>query len=107
MSNPSKVGLFINADSETVTGQNGSGQNRTDKIVWTRWYTDIMVFDKMVYGENGSGENGAEKMVWTKWYTNKMILNEMVWRKWYGHNSTDKMVAILGQFIIQLNSIRI
>jgi len=33
-----------------VTGQNGSGQNGTDKMVWTKWYTDKMVglLDKMV-----------------------------------------------------------
>ena len=24
--------------------------------------------DKMVYGQNGSGQNGTDKMVWTKWY---------------------------------------
>jgi len=37
-----------------VTGQNGSGQNGTDKMVWTKWYTDKMVADKMVYGQNGT-----------------------------------------------------
>jgi len=36
-----------------VTGQNGTGQNGTDK---------------MVYGQNGIGQNGTDKMVWTKWY---------------------------------------
>ena len=46
-----------------VTGQNGSGQNGTDKMVWTKWYTD-----KMVYGQNGIGQNGRDKMVWTKRY---------------------------------------
>ena len=30
-----------------VTGQNGSGQNGTDKMVWTKWY----------------GQNGTDKMV--------------------------------------------
>ena len=24
--------------------------------------------DKMVYGQNGIGQNGTDKMVWTKWY---------------------------------------
>ena len=51
-----------------VTGQNGSGQNGTDKMIWTKWYTD--------------------KMVWTKWYTDKMALDKMVWTKWYGQNGT-------------------
>ena len=37
----------------SVTGQNGSGQNGTDK---------------MVYGQNGIGQNGTDKMAWTKWY---------------------------------------
>ena len=26
-----------------VTGQNGSGQNGTDKMVWIKWYADKMV----------------------------------------------------------------
>jgi len=30
-----------------VTGQNGSGQNGTDKMIWTKWY----------------GQNGTDKMV--------------------------------------------
>ena len=25
------------------------------------------------------GQNGTDKMVWTKWYTDKMILDKMVW----------------------------
>ena len=41
-----------------MTGQNGTGQNGTDKMVRTKWYTD--------------------KMVWTKWYgqndTDKMVV---------------------------------
>ena len=41
-----------------VTGQTGSAQNGTDKMVWTKWYTDKMVLNKMV----------RTKMVWTKWY---------------------------------------
>jgi len=36
-----------------VLGQNGSGQNGTDK---------------MVYEQNGIGQNGMDKMVQTKWY---------------------------------------
>src|SRR6218665_3053475 len=36
-----------------VYGQNGMGQNGTDK---------------MVYGQNGMGQNGMDKMVWTKWH---------------------------------------
>ena len=35
-------------------------------------------------------------MVWTKWYTDKMVWDKMVWTKWYGQNGTDKMVAIFG-----------
>jgi len=49
-----------------VLGQNGSGQNGTDKMVWTKWY-----------GQNGIGQNGMDKMVRTKWYdqniTDKVI----------------------------------
>ena len=30
-----------------MAGQNGSGQNVTDKMVWTKWYSDKMVVDKM------------------------------------------------------------
>ena len=36
-----------------MTGQNGSRQNGTDK---------------MVYGQNGIGQNGTDKMAWTKWH---------------------------------------
>jgi len=49
-----------------------------------------------VTGQNGSGQNGTDKMVWTKWYTDKMSLDKMVWTKWYGQNGTDKMVASFG-----------
>jgi len=38
--------LFINAYIIWVLGQNGSGQNGTDKMVWTKWYTDKMVRTK-------------------------------------------------------------
>ena len=48
----------------------------------------------MVTGQNGSGRNGTDKMVWTKWYMDKMVLDKMVWRKWYGQNGTVEMVAI-------------
>ena len=37
-----------------------------------------------VLGQNGSGQNGTDKMVWTKWYTDKMVLDQMVRTKWYG-----------------------
>ena len=37
----------------------------------------------MVTGQNGSGQNGTDKMVWTKWYMNKMVLDKMVWTKWH------------------------
>ena len=43
-------------------------------------FEDIME----VTGQNGSGQNGTYKMVWTKWYTDKMVLDKMVWTKWYG-----------------------
>ena len=33
-------------------------------------------------------------MVWTKWYTDKMVLDKMVWIKWYGQNGMDKMLQI-------------
>ena len=49
-----------------------------------------------VLGQNGSGQNGTDKMVWTKRYTDKMSLDKMVWTKWYGQNGTDKMVASFG-----------
>jgi len=62
-----------------VLGQNGSGQNGTDKMVWAKWYTDKMVLDKMVR---------------TKWYTDKMVLDKIVRTKWYGQNSMDKTLTI-------------
>src|SRR6218665_2501698 len=41
-----------------------------------------------VTGQNGSGQNGTDKMVWTKWYADKMVLDKMVRTKWYGQNGT-------------------
>jgi len=49
-----------------------------------------------VTGENSSGQNGTDKMVCTKWYTDKMSLDKMAWTKWYGQNDTDKMVGSFG-----------
>src|SRR6218665_3498980 len=43
---------------------------------------------EVVTGQNGSGQNGTDKMVWTKWYTDKMSLDKMVWTKWYGQNGS-------------------
>ena len=63
-----------------VTGQNGSGQNGTDKMVWTKWY-----------GQNGMGQNGMDKMAWTKWYEQNGM-DKMAWTKWYEENGMDKMV---------------
>ena len=40
------------------------------------------------------GQNGTDKMIWTKWYTDKMVLDKMVWTKWYGQNGMDKMLQI-------------
>ena len=37
-----------------------------------------------VLGQNGSEQNGTDKMVWTKWYTDKMVFDKMVRTKWYG-----------------------
>src|SRR6218665_3045246 len=48
----------------------------------------------LVLGQNGSGQNGMDKMVWTKWYTGKMVLDKMAWTKWYGQNDTDKILRI-------------
>jgi len=42
----------------------------------------------MVTGQNGSGQNGTDRMVWTKWYTDKMVLDKMVETKLYGQNGT-------------------
>src|SRR6218665_2418036 len=48
------------------------------------------------YGQNGSGQNGTDKVVGTKWYMDKMSLDKMVWTKWYGQHGTDKMVSSFG-----------
>jgi len=52
-----------------------------------------------VLGQNGSGQNGTDKMAWTKWYMDKMVLDKMVWTKWYGQNGMDKMLQINHQSI--------
>ena len=48
----------------------------------------------MVLRQNGSGQNGTDKMVWTKWYTDNMVLDKMVRTKWYGQNGTDEILRI-------------
>src|SRR6218665_2942446 len=65
--------------SAAVLGQNGSGQNGTDKMVWTKWYTDKMVLDKMA---------------WTKWYGQNGIRIKWYWTKWHGQNGTDQILRI-------------
>jgi len=40
------------------------------------------------------GQNGTDKMVWTKWYTDKMVLDNMVWTKWYGQNGMANILRI-------------
>ena len=56
-----------------VAGQNGSGQNGTDKMVRTKCQADKMFSDKMV-GTKGYGQNGTDKLVRTKCYvTNDFV----------------------------------
>jgi len=49
-----------------------------------------------VSGQNGSGQNGTDKMVRTKWYEQNGIRRKLYWTKRYGQNGRDKMVAIFG-----------
>ena len=56
----------------------------------------------MVLGQNGSRQNGTDKMVWTKWYTVKMVLDKMVRTKWYGKNGTDKTLPIKSSINISI-----
>ena len=55
-----------------VLGQNGSGQNDTDKMVWTKCYTDKMLIDKLVR-TNWYGQMGTYKKVRTKCCADKML----------------------------------
>ena len=44
----------------------------------------------------------------TKWYTDKIILDKMVWTEWYGQNGMDKMVRTKWYnfiFCVHFNSI--
>jgi len=52
------------------------------------------IIPETVLGQNGSGQNGTDEMVWTKWYTDKMLLDKMVWTKWYEQNGTYKILRI-------------
>ena len=36
---------------------------------------------EMVLGQNGRGQNGTDKMIWTKRYMDKMVSDKMVWTK--------------------------
>ena len=58
------------------------------------WRIQHLAPDVMVLGQNGSGQNGTDKMVWPKWYMDKMALDKMAWTKWHGQNGTDKLVRI-------------
>src|SRR6218665_1429682 len=49
-------------------------------------------YDGAMTGQNGSGQNGTDKMVWTKWYTDKMSLDIMVWTKWHEYKGADKII---------------
>src|SRR6218665_1371440 len=51
-------------------------------------------WSELVTGQNGSGQNGTDKMVWKKWYTDKMVLDKMARTKWYGQNDTNKILRI-------------
>src|SRR6218665_3337466 len=55
-----------------------------DKVRVTRRKIHYM----QVLGQNGSGQNGTDKLVWTKWYTDKMVWDKMVWTKFHGQNGT-------------------
>ena len=48
LKNPEHACYYSDVPVSGVTGQNGSGQNGTDKMVY--------------------GQNDMDKMVWTKWY---------------------------------------
>src|SRR6218665_2786272 len=52
------IHIYIYICIYMVTGQNGSGQNGTDKMLWTTCYTDKIALDKMdrtkLYGQNGT-----------------------------------------------------
>jgi len=49
------IDMLLQGMLQTVLGQNGSGQNVMDKMLRTK-----------CYGQNG---------IWTKWYTDKMVFN--------------------------------
>ena len=54
---------------------------------------DKMLCRQNGIGQNGSGHNGTDDMVWTKCYTDKLFESEMVRTNWYGQKSTDKMLC--------------
>jgi len=57
-------------------------------------YEDGGLYLTWIQGQNGNGQNGTDKMVWTKWYMDKMALDKMARTKWYGENGTEKIVPI-------------
>jgi len=46
----------------------------------------------MVLGENGSGQNGTDKMVYRQNGIGHNGMDKMVWKKWYGSNITSKVI---------------
>jgi len=42
---------------------------------------NLILYPFTVNRQNGSGENGTDKLLWTKYYTDKMVLDKMVWTK--------------------------
>src|SRR6218665_4144745 len=77
----------------------GQGRNLKQDFCFIRTPAVVKACHPWVLGQYGSGQNGTDKMVWTKWYTDKMALDKMVWRKWHGQNGTDKILRISHQSI--------
>ena len=83
-------GLDIDFSSKCLTaqvaGQNVTGQNVTDKMLW---------------GQNVSGQNVADKMPWTK-CRGQNAVDKMPWTIYCGENVVEKMSRTegRGQYVV-------
>jgi len=74
------VGLYLHCHA-SISASESENRKHINVIKNNITFISALV---TVLGQNGSGQNGTDKIVWTKWYTDKMVLDKMVWTKWYG-----------------------
>jgi len=80
----------LTLNGESVTGQNGSGQDDADIMVAGKVILDKMVLDKGVR-TNWHEQNGTDKMVQIKWHRSiQFLFSNQVKAELYRHKRKPK-----------------